>query len=293
MTVFGKLLVFLNLVFSVVTGALIVFVFTTRATWVGAYKDAEAKVKVAEQAYKSEKNAHENDLRQKDAEMAGLKEQVKQLGTAVETAQQEARSARELATKNEGLSATGTASQAKLQAELAQIREERDGLVKQQNELRARIVSIQQELDKQVEKAVLADLRARNMEQKANNLLRQVEELTVRNRELESNPLAPGGGAAPGRAVDEGTTAAPAGVRGKVTAVGSSFAQVDIGSDSGLTQGNTLVVYRGNDWVGDLSLTRVEAKAAVGQFRPARRGAEIKKDDLVITSFTGPGGNRP
>jgi cell shape-determining protein MreC len=291
MTIFGKLLVFLNLVFSIATGALIVFVFTTRANWVAAYKDAEAKVKTAEQAYKSEKAAHENDLRQKEAEMAGQKEQVKQLTTAVETAQQEARSARELATKNEGLSATGQASQAKLQAELAQIREERDGLVKQQNELRARIVSIQQELDKQVEKAVLADLRARNMEQKASNLLRQVEELTVRNRELEANPLAPGGGG--GRTVEEGTTTAPAGVRGKVTDVGTNLAQIDIGSDSGLSQGNSLVVYRGNEWVGDLTLTRVEAKQAVGKFTPARRGAEVKKGDLVITSFTGGGRDRP
>ncbi|HKB04837.1 MAG TPA: hypothetical protein VKD90_21620 [Gemmataceae bacterium] len=293
MTIFGKLLVFLNLVFSIATGALIVFVFTTRANWVAAYKDAEAKVKTAEAAYKQEKNAHDNDVRQKEAEMAGLKEQAKQLGTAVETAQQEARSARELATKNEGLSATGQASQAKLLAELAQIREERDGLVKQQNDLRARIVSIQQELDKQVEKAVLADLRARNMEQKAQNLLRQVEDLTVRNRELEANPLAPAGGGATGRAVDEGTTTAPAGVRGKVTFVGSGLAQIDIGSDSGLTQGNSLVVYRGNEWVGDLALVRVEAKQAVGKFTPARRGAEVKKDDLVITSFTGTGRDRP
>jgi hypothetical protein len=291
MTIFGKLLVFLNLVFSIATGALIVFVFTTRANWVAAYKDAETKVKTAESAYKNERASHENDLRQKEAEMAGLKEQVKQLGTAVETAQQEARSARELATKNEGLSATGQASQAKLQAELAQIREERDGLVKQQNELRARIVSIQVELDKQVEKAVHADLRARNMEQKASNLLRQVEELTVRNRELEANPLAPGTGGA--RTVEEGTTTAPAGVRGKVMDVGSNLAQIDIGSDSGLSQGNSLVVYRGNEWVGDLTLTTVQAKIAVGKFTPARRGAEVKKGDLVITSFTGTGRDRP
>jgi len=109
MTLFGKLLVFLNLVFSVVTGALIVFVFTTRANWVVAYNDDNAKVKTAESAYKAEKNAHDNDLRQKDAESAGYKEQVKQLTTAVETAQQEARSARELATKNEGLNAGANA----------------------------------------------------------------------------------------------------------------------------------------------------------------------------------------
>ena len=54
MTVFGKILVFLNLLFSVVTGALIVFVFTTRANWVAAYTDAkERKVGLFELADRS------------------------------------------------------------------------------------------------------------------------------------------------------------------------------------------------------------------------------------------------
>ena len=41
--------------------------FTTRANWVGAHKEAVAQAKAAEQAYKSERSAHENDLKQKDA----------------------------------------------------------------------------------------------------------------------------------------------------------------------------------------------------------------------------------
>jgi len=293
MTLFGKLLVFLNLVFSVVTGALIVFVFTTRANWVAAYKDAEVKAKTAEAAFKSERLTHENDVRQKDAEMTGLKEAIKQRDQAVETAQQEARSARELATKNEGLNAGANAQQQKVQTELAQIRIERDGLVQQQADLRARIVKLIEERDAQVGKAVAADLRARTMEQKANNLLRQVEELTLRNRELEQ--AAPGGGGgSTAPSVLEGTIkSAPPGVRGKVTNVGetrTNLAQIDIGSDSGLSQGNTLIVYRGNDYLGDLTLSAVQPKTAVGTFKPARRGAEIRKDDLVITSFAGGGG---
>ena len=67
MTIFGKLLVFLNLVFSIATGALIVFVFTTRANWVSAYNHAANQAKAAEAAYKAEKAAHENDIKQKDA----------------------------------------------------------------------------------------------------------------------------------------------------------------------------------------------------------------------------------
>ena len=194
MTAFGKLLVFMNLVFAVVTGALIIFVFTTRANWVGAYKHAEAQAKAAEQAYKQEKAAHENDIKQKDASAKELEAQVTRLNSAVATAQGEAQSARDLAAKQENLNRSANTEAQRLQAELNQIREERAALDKEKAALRDQVVKIQKELGKQVEVAVTAELRARNMEQKANNLLRQVEELTVRNRELEAS-----GGAGTGR----------------------------------------------------------------------------------------------
>jgi hypothetical protein len=278
----------MNLVFSVVTGALIVFVFSTRANWVTAHNHAAAQAKAAEAAFKTERASHENDLKQKEAALEGLRAEVTRLQNAVSAAQQETQSARDLATKNEGLNAADKTAQQKVQAELAQIAKERDALVQQQSELRARIVAIQGELDKQRGEAVLADLRSKNMEQKANNLLRQLEEMTARIRELEANSLAPGAGANPRAGGD--VKPAPAGVRGKVTVVGSGstpLAQIDIGSDSGLSSGNILIVYRGNDYLGDLKLTEVQPKIAVGQFTPSRTGNTIKSGDLVITSFSG------
>jgi hypothetical protein len=287
MTAFGKLLVFMNLVFSVITGALIVFVFTTRANWVGAYNDAKVKAEAAEKAYKSERGAHENSLKQKDAQVAGLQAEVTRLGNAVAAAQQEAQSARDLATRTEATVGGANTAQQKVQSELAQIKNERDALVAQQAELRQKVIDIQKQLDGQVEKAVLADLRSRNMEQKANNLLRQLEDLTVRNRELESRTL--GGGVGAGTDTINVPKTAPSNVRGKVTSVGtgSNLAQVNIGSDSGLSVGTKLIVYRANEYLGDLTLVTVNPKEAVGKFEPARRGADVKKDDLVITSFTG------
>ena len=285
MTMFGKLLVFLNFLFAAITGALIVFVFTTRANWVAAYKHAETTAKSAEAAYKSERASHENDLKQNEARVAALQAEVTRLQGSLTSAQAEAQSSRDLATKNEGLNLADKTAQAKVQAELAQIQKERDALVQQQTELRNRIVSIQQELDKQRGVAVLADLDKRNMEQKANNLLRQLEELTGRVRELESQVLS--GGTTTGGAFTEPVKPAPAGVRGKVTGASGGFGQINIGSDSGLSVGNKLTVFRGNEYLGDLVLTTVQPKIAVGRFEPARRGFEIKQDDQVTTGFTG------
>ena len=62
---------------------------------------------------------------------------------------------------------------------------------------------------------------------------------------------------------------------------------MNIGRDSGLSVGNQLIVFRGSEYLGDLTLTQVEPKVAVGKFTPKGRGAKVQKDDSVITSFTG------
>ena len=74
-------------------------------------------------------------------------------------------------------------------------------------------------------------------------------------------------------------TPAPGGVYGKVTAVATAgtLAQVNIGSDSGLAAGNTLIVFRESEYLGGLTLTVVNTKEAVGKFTPARRGATIRE----------------
>jgi len=290
MTVFGKLLVFMNLVFSVVTGALIVFVFTTRANWEAVYKDAETKAKAAEVAYKNEKAAHENDLKQKDAGSASIVAEVARLAKEVEKFQGEADRERKATAVQTALLEKALVTQKAQDEELKQIKGERDIIVMEKGDLRTRIVTMQQEVDFQRKTAVTESLQAKNLLQRNNNLLRQVEDYTVRIRELESTTTAGGGGQANTSIVNPPPSSAPPNVRGKITGVGASgtsLAQVNIGSDSGLSPGNVLTVYKGTEYKGDLQLTTVEPKTAVGRFMPAKRTSKIEKDDLVITSFSG------
>jgi len=286
MTVFGKILVFLNLLFSVVTGALIVFVFTTRSNWVAAYNDAKAKAEAAEVAYRSEKAAHDSDRKQAEQTYAALAEETKKLEGQVQVAREAEQRERDRALNQTNLHNTAATTATRLQAELDQNRSERDALIAEKESLRTRIVAMQKEVDSWRAIAVNSDLQAKNLVQRVNNLLRQVEELTARNRELEAGPGSPGGG---GRSVTEApATSAPPGVKGKVTFVGETgMAQVNIGSDSGLSVGNTLIVFRGNEYLGDLTITQANPKQAVGKFAPKSRAAKIKVDDSVITSFTG------
>jgi len=290
MTIFGKILVVLNLLFSVATGALIVFVFTTRANWVAAYNDAKDKKEAAEKAFLAEKTSHDNDRKQAETTQAALNEEMKKRDDQIRIALEENDRSRRTADTQTNLNNTSANESKRLQAELDQNRSERDALVQEKENLRNRIIAIQKELDDWRKTAITSDLEAKNMRQRVTNLLRNVEELTARTRELEAQ--APGGtspgGRGTGSAAEQVATAAPPGVRGKVTGVGASgLAQVNIGSDSGLSAGNVLIVFRGNEYVGDLTVTTAEPKVAVGKFVPARRNSKVEVNDSVITSFAG------
>lgn len=293
MTAFGKLLVFLVLVFSVVIGALTVVVYTTRANWKAAYEDAAKQAKAAESAYKAERTAHDNDLKQKTSGSASLEAELKSVRDSLTAALEEVDRNKKLVQDQTNRAQAALADSQRLEEEMKQIKLERTTLAAEQSELRTKIVLIQRELDNWRGVAVLADLNAKNLAQKNNNLLLSVEQLTGRIRELETSgagSLAGGRGEGSGSIIDPPANAAPPGVRGKVTEVGSAgtgLASINIGSDSGLSPGNVLTVFVGSDYKGDLRVTAVDPKTAVGKFTPVRRGVQIQKDDSVITSFAG------
>jgi hypothetical protein len=294
MTVFGKILVFLNLLFSIATGALIVFVFTTRSNWVAAYNDAKTKAEAAESRYLAEKASHDNDRKQAEVSLKGETSEKEQLAGELQKAQDQITRLQKVADTQTGITNQSSTELTKLQAELNQIKAERAALVEEKDTARNKVVVIQKELDEQRKIAVNESLQAKNLLQRVTNLLRTVEELTVKTRELEA--AAPGGGGGGGSigtgssVLDAPAKSAPPGVRGRITAIGkdgTSLAQVNIGSDSGLSPGNSLIVYRGNEYLGDLMINRTEAKAAVGKFIPKSRSAKVQEGDSVITSFTG------
>ena len=293
MTSFGKILVFMNLLFSVVTGFLIIMVFDKRTDWKTKYDKVERRAEAAELAYKSEKLSHDNDLKQKDSASAGLVIEVNSLKDRLTATQQESAKLLDDAQKDKQATAGALVNSEKIEAELAQLKEERQKLVDEKQAQRVAIVKVQQELDAQRSLAVNESLQAKSLLSKNSNLLRQLEELTVRLREAEQNGgsgLAAGGGTPGGNSVlNPPARPAPPGVRGRVTAVGREgtfLAQINVGSDSGLSAGNVLVIYRGDIYVGDLTITGTEPKVAVGKFTPAKRNMAVQVDDAVITSFT-------
>src|SRR5262245_4441300 len=217
MTIFGKILVFMNLVFAVVTGALIVFVFTTRTSWQTAYVDAKAKAEAAETAYKAERASHENDLKQRDSASASDKAEIERMQKELGNVQAENERLAKATADQANLTNKSASNEKATQEEIKQLKVERDDMVKEQGDLRSRIVNQQKEIDSWRNTAVNADLQAKNLLQKNNRLLRSVEELTLKVRDLESIGTGlTGSGGSGGSIVEPPPRSAPGGVRGKV-----------------------------------------------------------------------------
>lgn len=69
-------------------------------------------------------------------------------------------------------------------------------------------------------------------------------------------------------------------IRGQITEVTGNYAGIDIGEASGLVNGMTMLVYRGNAYLGEIVIDRVRAKEAGGKL-VSQAKEEIRKGDLV------------
>ena len=89
------------------------------------------------------------------------------------------------------------------------------------------------------------------------------------------------------------TPTPPTAIRGKVTAVeeAKGWASINVGSASGLAEGMTMVVIRGEDYICDLIITNnVTPTEAVGRMVRVPGGKQIRPGDVLIDldSFNAP-----
>jgi hypothetical protein len=126
-------------------------------------------------------------------------------------------------------------------------------------------------------------------------LLNRLEDLEKNYTALQNKLNAIGGGSGGNASLlNPPPTPAPRDVKGTVRAVATNgLTVVNIGSDSGISVGNKLDVYRvgpQNIYMGELIISRTEPKQSVGQFYPkpfAKAEEKLPKvDDIVSTSLS-------
>jgi len=274
MTAVGKTLVFVNLVFSLLVGALVVMVYVARTNWADGFtklkdrydianaertQSAAEVVKVSgerDQAVK-EKN---DTIALRDQEIAQLKGNAAQLTKANEDLKKQVQTG---LTNVEGSNtlAGGKATQAAtLDAELKKSQDANLELTK--------IVNVERE------KRVAADIERNSAMRRAQELENQVQDLakqlTLARETGTVTPRGTGPGTTPARltSLTPDVNPPPEDVRGQVKIVDKEHVVLSVGSDNGLLKGHTLEVFRLGDapkYLGRIKILSVTANEAVGQ----------------------------
>lgn len=276
MTVVGKIFVILNLVASLFVGTLLIIVYTARIKLEVAHKKTENSLQVAQ----AEKTLAEN--REREAKEA-LNNEIKKGQALVEdertrhqkTQQSLDEEKRKFQARNDDANRgtnTTTLSEAtikSLQTEVEQLQEAKKKLDDRINDPKEGLLV---QMDKLRQEKVTAEIERRSLLVRNAELQSRVEDMAKQLVKSQSGPIAStSGGSRPLRNPPQED------VEGLVlkTDKDTGYLTLSIGSDSGLSKGHTLEVFRlskvpsQSRYLGTIEILRVGPKEAVG--KPVQR----------------------
>jgi len=314
MTTVGKILVFLNLVFSLVVGAFAMLTFTARTHWAHKYEDLKKSYTVlsaSARTYESEANrltGEREDLNKRLYEYGRKDLQLNPKNKDDEVKQETARAARaaidllkerdkqivELQEKNNtvtrklealersvvGYKAGTKIAQEDVKSRQADVEKLRDTLrleVKRNNDL-------VRDINDYRDRAVAAEITSKSLRERNNSLEEQLQDLARDLARIRSAPSSGGGGTGIARRAGNPP---PDDVEGLVRRAEGNLVTLSIGSDAGLTKGQTLEVFRfgaAPRYIGRIKIVDVEAHQAVGQV-VGRVSTAIKVGDTAASSI--------
>jgi hypothetical protein len=280
MTVLGKILVFINLVFSLVVAALIVTVFMTRTNWRNGYDEVNKELKISEAARQADSSAMKSLVEAKEAANAQLEQQIAALKNDNLAKDGQITALNANLAQRDQVARTEEANNVASTKEMQKLQVERDMLAEQKTEAYRRILALEKSIVDHRNEAVSARIQANSLNERAQKLMMQVEVLTRENGQLKAS----------GAVASSAYKPAPVEVKGQVTGVADNLVTVSLGSDHGLSVGTILQAYRlspSPQYLGTVTITNIETHRAAGRFTPAVRNATISKGDTVDTRVIG------
>jgi hypothetical protein len=288
MTVLGKTLVFFNLLFSIITGALVLMVFSARTNWQVATKKFEAELLVAQasvQAYQKEAADTNQAAQEKVAKVQAELDNTKgQLAQAI---------ARNKGDDDKYLKETLKVAQQ--EATLKSITTDRDRnaeevkiLARQKDGMQKRIGELVKLNSDAHDGRVKAEIEANSLRTREQQLVTSIKGLEKANQELRAKMGSSGGSTS---VASENPP--PENVEGLVKRAdaASGLITLSIGSDSGLAKGHTLEVYRldpAAKYLGKVLVMDVQPHAAVAKPLGKPLG-KIQEGDHVASKILGGG----
>jgi hypothetical protein len=307
MTVVGKILVFLNLIFSLAVGAFAVMDYTARTHWADKYNNLSKKYQVVQadsQTWKAEAQILEKQKKDlnaqlvlaagKDLEIKGIDDPEAQRagkkaadlliarGRQIEELKTDLGKLRDqlAAEKKKNLAYDTTATTAQADANRRQVDTEKlRTILKAETDKNIQLV---RDMNFHRDQAVAAQIKLDSVRDMNKRLEGQLQEMARDMARLRANLGSAGG-------VARGVNPPPENVEGLVRRADGNLVTITIGSDAGLARGHTMEVFRlgaNPRYIGRIKIVEVTPTQAVGQ-ASGRMLAPMQVGDRVASRIMG------
>jgi hypothetical protein len=282
MGVLGKILVFFNLVFSLVTAGLIIVVFTTRTNWREANTKLQDNMRIVQASAKADVDAADEKVRQKDTQYQALDREKKAAEAAKTKSEEEMKKVKDDLGAIEKVLAANNTNIETVTQELNRRKTEVESLQKLISERDKKISDIDLQMAKLRDEKVQFEIQYKAGKEKLNSLMSQNEALVRENAQLKAQI-----GTIQSTPTSEARTAPPDDVRGTIKKIDREFVTLSIGSDAGVNVNNVLQVYRlrpAPEWLGTVTILAVTPTESVGRLGGPKRN-QVKVNDEVAAQL--------
>jgi hypothetical protein len=277
MTLLGKVMVFFVLLFSLITGGLIVKVYLTRTNWKAGYDDAVNQGTVLQASIRADREATRKALELRDADLDKQRAEIKRLQTEAGGLKSQIAELERQRSERETKAVSEQTNQENATRQVEQLKTERNQDKQLISQKDSTIVKLNKDIVDFRNRAVQAEIERNAFADKNQNLMLLAQNQARKLSQYEQQ----------GVSLPNPNKRPPAvEVKGTVEEVAGSHAQISLGRDHGLAKDDELQVYRLSPepkYLGTLRLTNLEDHRSVGIFSPATRNANIMKGDTVDT----------
>jgi len=279
MTVLGKILVFVNLVFSLLTAGLIVMVYSTRTNWNAAYKKQADTVAIVRAQQEAEFKAAQETLAAKQGQVDALDREKASLNNQLTKERADLTAARQEAEAYKSAQSSGAQATQAQADELKRRKDEVDRLTALVSEREQKITDIDRQMAKLRDEKVSFQIQYESAAARNKDLLKQIQD---KDQEL-ANYRAQVGGTRGGVTPAQARTPLPEDFRGSIRSIQGDLATITPGSDAGAAIGAELQVYRLSprpEYLGTMIIQAVTPHEAVGRLQGPKKN-QVKVNDEV------------
>jgi hypothetical protein len=280
MTTLGKILVIVNLVFSLVTVFLIAMAYQARTNWNLGFEKLKKNYLVSEVNVKATMEELKLAKKAGDDEAARLQKEITKLNTTIADLTK-ANDNAEVARRAELEKAK--AQQSNTDAATAELQQRRDEVKQLQQHVAQRdqkLLDLEVQRKDILDRYIRADIAARSSHQRNKELMEQIERLA---QEVDRLKL----GSAVAGTVERRPPEDAKGLVKEIDAK-SGLVTISIGSDAGLAKGHVLECYRLKPearYLGKLRILEVDHHEAVGRLVSGQRLHPLQSGDTVATNI--------